>query len=66
MSSKSEIKTENKYTDILEHEFEMPECKFCATCGSCRYYEMYGFGKARCTLHGGDTSSTSSACGSYE
>lgn len=51
--------------DNSEHKFEMPECKFCATCGSCRYYEQYGFGKAYCNLHKTNVSSSDEACGSY-
>ena len=47
------------------HDFVMPECKFCATCGTCIYYEMYGFGKAYCNLHQRDVSSSNAACGSY-
>lgn len=62
MDSKIEIKN----ADVLNHEFEMPECEFCATCGSCKYYETYGFGKAYCNYHKRDTSSSDSACGAYE
>jgi len=55
-----------KTTDeTKEKGFIMPECKFCATCGSCRYYEQYGFGKAYCNYHGRDTSSSDPACGAY-
>lgn len=57
---------ENKCIGIVEQEFEMPECEFCATCGSCKYYSQYGFGKAYCNYHGRDTSSSDSACGAYE
>ncbi len=60
-----DIRTEADF-DVIDRKFEMPECEFCATCGSCVYYEMYGFGKAYCNLHGRDTSSSDQACGSYK
>ncbi len=59
-------KNQSNSADILYHEFEMPECEFCATCGSCKYYEQYGFGKAYCNYHRRDVSSSDSACGEYE
>ncbi len=59
-------KIEKNRADMLDHEFEMPECEFCATCGSCKYYTQYGFGKAHCTYHNRDVSSSDSACGEYE
>lgn len=59
-------KTENRGVDMLDHEFQMPECEFCATCGSCKYYGQYGFGKAYCSLRKRDVSSSDSACGDYE
>ena len=47
--------------------FEMPECEFFSlTCGSCMYYEQYGFGKAFCNYHERDTSSSDTACGYYK
>jgi len=61
-----DCKIGNNNADMLKHEFEMPECEFCATCGSCKYYEQYGFGKAHCNLRGRDVSSSDSACGDYE
>lgn len=61
-----EVKIERKDSGMFGHEFEMPECEFCATCGSCKYYEQYGFGKAYCNYHGRETSSSDSACGVYE
>jgi len=42
MNDMVNIRTEMD-TDAIERKFEMPECEFCATCGSCVYYEMYGF-----------------------
>lgn len=60
-----DIKIEDKNTTVLEHEFEMPECVFCATCGSCDYYKQYGFGKAFCNYHEHDVSSSDPACGYY-
>lgn len=59
-------KIEDQNTSMLEHEFEMPECVFCATCGSCKYYEQYGFGKAFCNLRRRDVSSSDVACGDYD
>lgn len=48
-------------------EFTMPECTFCSTtCGSCIYYEQYGFGKAYCNYHKRDTSSSNVSCEYYE
>ncbi len=64
MNDKLDIRTE-KDAEVRECQFEMPECEFCATCGSCKYYEMYGFGKAYCNYHGRDTSSSDYACGAY-
>lgn len=61
-----ENKIGEKRENLFNQEFEMPECEFCATCGSCRYYEQYGFGKAYCNYHHRDTSSSNSACGAYE
>ncbi len=58
-------KNARTYCELVEKQFEMPECEFCATCGSCRYYEMYGFGKAYCNRWRRDTSSSNSACGEY-
>ena len=50
----------NSSVGMLDHEFEMPECEFCATCGNCKYYEQYAFGKAYCNYHHKDVSSLDS------
>ena len=54
MNSKKEYQS----AEQREPMFEMPECEFFSlTCGSCMYYEQYGFGKAFCNYHRRDTSS---------
>lgn len=63
MNSKKEYQSEEQH----EPMFEMPECEFFSlTCGSCMYYEQYGFGKAFCNYHERDTSSSDTACGYYK
>ena len=63
MNSKKEYQSEEQ----REPMFEMPECEFFSlTCGSCMYYEQYGFGKAFCNDHRRDTSSSDTACGYYK
>ena len=58
MNSKKEYQSEEQ----REPMFEMPECEFFSlTCGSCMYYEQYGFGKAFCNYHRSDTSSSDTA-----
>lgn len=61
-----EQRSKKKTDSLSSHEFKMPECEFCATCGSCRYYQQYGFGKAYCNYHNRDTSSSNPSCGAYE
>ena len=42
-------------------EFIMPECEFCATCGSCAYYSQVNF-SGYCNYHRCNTSSSDPAC----
>lgn len=44
-------------------KFEMPDCKFGATCGSCIYYKNGWTGY--CTYHKQQVSSSQYACASY-
>ena len=47
--------------------FKMPACKFCyATCGSCDFYEMYGFSSAWCNKHRRNTTSSNPACSDFQ
>ncbi len=63
MNSKKEYQS----AEQREPMFEMPECEFSSlTCGSCIYYEQYGFGKAFCNCHRRDTSSWDTVCGYYK
>lgn len=61
-----EIKEVNQENfEMPKKKFEMPECEFCATCGTCMYYQKYGVDKAYCNYHQRSTSSSNPACGSY-
>lgn len=54
----------NKKNEAYSTKFDMPDCTFCATCGSCIYYSQVGW-NGYCDFHKKRVSSSDTACGSY-